>query len=204
MIKTIIFDLGRVIVNIDKTKRMKELAGKGDKAAEFIEGYLGDFSPIVKEFGKGRITPRQFYEKVSRELNLKISFNEFKDLWCNIFTLNDEVADLIRRLKKGYRLVLLSNVDKWHWEHIKRKYKIMDIFDDYALSYKLGCMKPNPKIYLDAIRKSKAMPWDCMYFDDIARFIYVARLFGIRAFQYTKVEKLIEDLNSAKVLAKTL
>ena len=199
MIKTIIFDLGRVIVNIDKTKRLGELVKKCDKPAQFIEDYLGDFSPIVKEFGKGKITPRQFYEKVSKELNLDMSFNEFKDLWCDIFTLNQDVANPIKKLKKDYRLVLLSNVDVWHWEYIKNKYKIVNIFDDYTLSYKLGCMKPNPLIFLDALKKAKTPPWNCMYFDDIKRFIYIGRLMGIRAFQYKSVEKLINNLKKAKV-----
>ncbi|MBI2558098.1 HAD family phosphatase [Candidatus Woesearchaeota archaeon] len=205
MIKTVIFDLGRVIVNIDKAKRSEKLVKNSGKSAEFIEEYLGDFSPVVKEFGKGRITPRQFYEKVSHELNLKMGLNEFKASWCNIFALNDGVADIIKKLKKeNYRLVLLSNVDVWHWEYIKNKFNVLDEFDDYALSYRLGCMKPNPFIFLDALKKSKTSPWNCMYFDDIARFIYVARLFGIKSFQYKSVEKLIKDLKNTNVLSKTL
>lgn len=204
MIKTILFDLGRVIVNIDKTGMLKELSKNSGKPVKFIEEYLADFSPIVKEFGKGKITPKQFYEKTSKELNLNMGLNKFRDLWCDIFTLNEGVAGIIKKLKKNYRLVLLSNVDEWHWAYVKSKFKVIDLFDDRTLSYKVGCMKPNPLIFLDALKKSKTVPWNCMYLDDIARFIYAARVMGIRAFQYRNFERLTWDLDNAKVLAKTL
>mgnify|MGYP001577199565 CR=1 FL=1 len=204
MIKAVIFDLGRVIVNVDRSKQFKELSKNSSKPAEFIEEYLGDFSPVVKAFGKGKLTPHHFYGKVSRELNLKMSFDEFKENWCDIFTLNKDVANVIKKLKKNYRLVLLSNVDVWHWEYIKNKFKALDEFDDYTLSYKVGCMKPNPRIFLDALKKSKTSPWNCAYFDDINRFIYIGRLMGMRAFQYKTPEKMMNDLHNAKVLTKPL
>ena len=200
MIKTIIFDLGRVVVNIDSSRHFKELAKNSGKPISLIKKYLDDSSPIVKAFGKGEIKPRQFYDEVSKGLNLKMSFNEFRNTWCNIFALNKDVEKIIKKLKGNFKLILLSNTDVWHFEYIKKKYKIITAFDEYVLSYKVGCMKPNPLIFLETLKKAKTLPFNCLYFDDVLEFIYVARLMGIRAFQYKNYGKLLMDLNNAKVL----
>lgn len=199
MIKTIIFDLGRVIVNVDRSKQFEKFAKNDGKPISFIKEYLADFSPIVKTFVRGKITPQEFYEVVSKELNLKMSFTEFKKTWCDIFTLNKDVENLIRILKRNYRLILLSNTDELHFEYIKKKYKIVNIFDAHVLSYKVGCSKPNPLIFLNTLRKAKTLPFNCIYFDDIPQFVYVARFMGIKAFQYATTDKMVSDLNKAKV-----
>lgn len=204
MIKTIIFDLGRVIVNVDRSKHFGKFARNSNKPMSFIKEYLADFSPIVKAFGKGEIAPRQFYDSVSKELNLKMNFNEFKNAWCDIFTLNKDVANIVEDLKRNFKLILLSNTDAWHFEYIKNKYKVIDIFDECVLSYKIGYMKPHPLIFLEALKKAKALPFNCIYFDDIPEFVYVARLMGIRAFQYKNYGKLIDDLNRISISTKTL
>lgn len=193
MIKTFIFDLGNVIVKVDHNSQYKKFASKSNKTLADIKNYVEN-SLSAKAFAKGKLTPKQFYEKMSKELNLNISFDEFKALWCDIFTLNESIAKLIQKLKKSYRLVLLSNTDMLHFEHIKNKYKIIDIFDDYVLSYKAGCMKPNPIIFLHTLKKAKALPFNCVYIDDMLQFVFVARLMGIRAFRFKNAEKLTNDL----------
>ncbi len=197
MIKTIIFDLGNVIVNVDKDE-FGRFSADSRKSIPYVGEYFEN-SSSRKAFERGEIQPEQFYRKTAEELSLNMNFNEFKRMWCDIFALNKDVANLIRKLKRNYRLILLSNTDELHFEHIKNRYKVIDIFDAHVLSYKVGYSKPNPLIFLNALRKAKTLPFNCLYFDDIPQFVYVARLMGIRAFQYTTTDKMVSDLNKAKV-----
>lgn len=199
MIKSIIFDLGNVIVNVDRSNLYKEWAKNSGRSVNDIKNCYSCCKSI-RDFEKGRLNPQEFYKKISDEFGLNIGFEEFKTSYCNIFSLNKKVEGEIRKLKKHYRLVLLSNTDKLHFEHIKNKFKIVDIFDDYVLSYETGIKKPNPLIFMKAVRKCKASPFSCMYFDDIPEFVMVARIMGVKAFQYKSYEKLISDLKGAKVL----
>ena len=199
MIKAIIFDLGNVIVNVDETNLYHKWAEGSGKNFGYVTDYYEN-SATRKDFEKGKFTPGEFYNKVVEEINLKMNFSEFKKAYCDIFTLNNDVANLIRKLKKNFRLILLSNTDILHFECIKKKYKIINEFDDYVLSYKVHCRKPNPLIFMYAIKKSKALPFNCAYIDDIGEFIYVAKLMGIKAFQYMNFRKLKQDLSNAKVL----
>ena len=203
MIKTVIFDLGDVIVNVDKTEQFEKFAVKSNKSVPYLKKYF-DNSYLRKAYGRGELSSRQFYCKTAKELNLKMGFNEFKKAWCNIFTLNKNVEKLVRDLKRNFKLVLLSNTDELHFEYIKNKFKIVNDFDEYVLSYIEGCMKPNPLIFWRAIKKSKTAPFNCVYLDDIYGFVFVARLMGVKAFQYKNFKKLVDDLNKVKVLTKVL
>lgn len=203
MIKAIIFDLGDVIVKVDRANLYRKLAKASGKNIGEITGYCEN-SPSRKDFERGKLNAREFYDKFAKELNLKINFNDFKKYYCDIFTLNNNVAKLIQKLKNRYRLVLLSNTDELHFEYIKNKFEIVDIFDDCVLSYEAGCRKPNPLIFLKAIKKSKTSPFNIAYFDDIPEFVFVARLMGVKAFQFNGYKKFIGDLKKIQVISKTL
>ncbi|MBI2656737.1 HAD family phosphatase [Candidatus Woesearchaeota archaeon] len=198
MIKTLIFDLGNVIVNVDENKFFEKSAIDCNKSVSFIKKYY-EKSNSRKAFERGEISPMQFYHTMAADLNLKMGFDEFKNAWCGIFTLNKNMERFIKNVKKNFKLVLLSNTDALHFEHIKNKFKVVNDFDEHALSYKVGCRKPNPLIFLTALSKARAMPFNCVYIDDIPQFVYVARLMGIKAFQYVNFEKFTDDLKSVNV-----
>ena len=199
MVNTIIFDLGNVIVNFDETPIFNAWAKASNKTAPCIKKYYRNSAARIS-FEVGKLSARQFYEITVKELNMKMGFEKFKKIWCGIFTLNKYVEKIIRNLKGKYRLILLSNTNILQYEYVKKKYKIVDIFDEHVLSYKVGCRKPSPLIFMKAVRKAKTFPFNCAYFDDIPEFIYVARMLGIKAFQFKTVEKLKKDLISLKVI----
>lgn len=203
MIKAIIFDLGNVIVKVNRTDLYKEWAENSGKTAKEVMEYYSN-SRLRTDFEKGRMNPNEFYEKIAQELGLKMSFREFKNSYCNIFALNVDVENAIKKLKHEFRLILLSNTDELHFEYVKNKFKVVSIFDDYVLSYKVSKRKPNPMIFWEAIRKSKTLPMNCLYFDDIPEFIIMARLMGVKAYQFKGFEKLRTDLHKNNVLSKPL
>ena len=203
MIKTIIFDLGNVIVNFDETNIFNTWAAASNKAVPEIIRYFRN-SSARKAFERGEISPNQFYSNTIKELSMKIKLNDFKKLWNEIFTLNKGVEKIIKSLKGKYKLILLSNTNVWQYDYIRKKYKIVGIFDKYLLSYELGYRKPNPMIYLSALKKAKTLPQNCAYFDDIPLFVYVARAMGIKAFQFKDCDKLIRDLEKLGILSQPL
>ena len=196
MIKCVIFDLGNVTIKFDETPTFKKWSSCGKYAFDEVKNYYKN-SSIRKSFERGEITPKQFFDKYVQDLELKIGKEEFEECYCNIFNRNLKIEKIIKSLKGKVRIVLLSNTNEWQYEYARKKYKIIDIFDDYVLSHKVGKRKPNPFIFMEAIKKSKTMPWNCLYFDDIAEFVIMARLLGIRAHQYSGSLKLKDVLKKA-------
>ena len=198
MIKAIIFDLGNVIIKFDETPTFRRWASCCSKPFAEVKKYHGN-SSARKAFERGEITPKQFYSKYTKDLGLKISYNDFVNNYCDIFTINKEVEEIVKSLKGKIKLVLLSNTNYLQYEYCKRKFKIINLFDERIISHEVGMRKPNPFIFLKAVRKAGTLPFNCAYFDDIAEFIYAARCIGIRAFQYKNIKKLKKDLKNIGV-----
>ena len=198
MVNAIIFDLGNVIIKFDETPTFKKWEECGSKSFAEVKKYHEN-SSARKAFERGEITPRQFYSRYTLDLGLKLSYNDFVNNYCDIFTINREVEETIKSLKGKVRLVLLSNTNVLQYEYCRRKFKILNLFDGRIASHEVGMRKPNPLIFLKAVRKAGVLPFNCAYFDDIAEFIYAARCIGIRAFRYKNTEKLRKDLKKIGV-----
>ena len=192
MIKCVIFDLGNVTIKFDEIPTFKKWSSCGKYSFDEVKSYYKN-SSARKSFERGEINSKQFYDKYVKDLGLKITHKEFEKCYCDIFSRNPEAEKIIKSLKGKVKLVLLSNTNEWQYEYARKKYKIIDLFDEHVLSHKVGMRKPNPFIFIEAVKKSGVMPWNCVYFDDILEFVYVARIMGIRAFRY----KNIGDLTSA-------
>ena len=193
MIKAAIFDLGNVTIKFDETPTFKKWSSCGSKSFAEVKEYHEN-SSARKSFERGEITPKQFYEKYAEDLGLKINYNDFVKNYNNIFTRNIKVEKIIKSLKGNVKLILLSNTNVLQYEYCRRKFRILDLFDERIASHEAGMRKPNPLIFLKAVKKAGIVPWNCAYFDDIAEFVYMARMIGIKAFQYKNTEKLRKNL----------
>lgn len=199
MIKTVIFDLGRVIVPFDFHRAYQRIeAHCGIPAAE-ISGRIAP-TGLVQEFESGRIEPEPFVEKLSSLLSLRLTYAEFCDVWSSIFLPETLVEEgLIEGLKKHHRLLLLSNTNAIHFDMIQANYPILRHFDSLILSYKVGAMKPAPAIYQAAIAEAKCRPQECFFTDDIPEYVEAAKKQGIDAVQFQSSEQIQEELRKRGV-----
>lgn len=193
MIKAIISDLGRVVLDFDHhicTGRLAQLC-------KCSEEEIFDFIYLSKadiKFDKGEMSPEDFFERIKIRFNMHINFNEFAEIFTDIFSLNPPVAKLLTELKQKYTLCLLSNTNVLHYEFCEKKFDILKIFNHKVLSYRLHVMKPHPKIYMEAVKLCKVKPEECVYIDDIGEFSEAASLLKIHGIQYVNIEELKQDL----------
>lgn len=196
MIKTLIFDLGNVIIPFDFGRayaRVEQLTGL-DRAT--IRSRIGT-SDLPDRLESGRIAPQAFVEELSAVLGFPIGYTEFRELWSSIFfpeTLLPE--SLFESLKGRFRLLVLSNTNPMHFEMVRENYPLLRHFDHYVLSYEVGALKPDPLIYREAIRHAQCDPGECFYTDDIAAFVEGARRQGIDAVQFTGFDPLRDELQA--------
>ena len=60
-------------------------------------------------------------------------------------------------------------------------------------------MKPDKKIYLDALGKLNAIPEECVYIDDIKEYSDAACELGIKGIHYRSHEDLVDSLRRMNV-----
>lgn len=196
----LIFDLGNVVLGFDYNRAIRKLRQKSDVDDKKAHELFFD-SDLTKMHDKGLISSRGFYKKVKNELGLKLGFGEFASFWNEIFFENKLVTHLIRKIKKNYRLLLLSNTNKLHFDYIKKKFDVIKLFDEIIVSYKAHALKPEPEIYKLAIKKARTHPNKILYTDDREDLVEAARsAHGIDAVIFKNAEDLRRILTQKSIL----
>lgn len=194
MIRTIIFDLGNVIVPFDFRRGYARMGQLCPHAAEEIPQRLRS-TDLVQRFETGAIEPREFVAQLCAVLDLHVDYQGFCDLWSSIFLPGTLVPEsLLVALKARYRLLALSNTNAIHFEVVEANYPELRHFDDMVLSHLVGAAKPSPRIYAEAIARAHCAPGECLFIDDIPAFVEGARRAGMDAVQFESGERLVRDL----------
>jgi len=199
VIRGVIFDFGNVISSFDVGIFLGKLRDwSGVEVGILRERIYG--SGLHSRYERGDISSERFYREISRLSGARVSAEVFAEGFSDIFTPLESTHGLIRALKGKYRLGLLSNTNEWHYLRHIRKVPVFPLFDSVTLSFEVGALKPEPEIYLDALRKLSLPPEECVFIDDIGKYAEGAAGVGIRGIQYTGPEELVRELSSLGVI----
>lgn len=198
-IRTIIFDLGRVIVPFDFERAYARVTALTGLDRGEIRGRLSA-SGIVPRFESGQLEAVPFVNEFGRVIGHEIEYGEFCDIWFSIFDAHTLIPEsLLESLKGRYRLLLLSNTNVIHYEMVAERYPHLRHFDHHVLSYKVGALKPEEAIYREALRHAQAEPEECFFTDDIAEYVDSARRLGIDAVQFRSHAQVVGELRARGV-----
>ncbi len=195
----IAFDLGNTIIRFDhhiSAEKISSLFRIDSKRA--YELFFD--SEITRAFDRGGISSREFHKRITNSLGIKLPYKDFISIWNDIFWEDRESCDIVRRLKPDYRLFLISNVNRLHFEYIEKKFDIIKCFDEIILSYIIGAMKPDKVIFEDMIRRAGGDRTRLLYIDDREDLVKEAELLGIDSIRYEGTDKLIEELGKKAVI----
>ena len=194
MIKTVIFDLGKVLIPFDFSRGYQALEKLCCHPAAEIPKRIGA-TGLVHRFETGLIEPRDFVAQISRALDLDITYEEFCEIWSSIFLPDTLVPEsLVAGIGARYRMLVLSNTNAIHFRMVRQSYPVLRHFHDMVLSYEVKAMKPSPAIYQEAIARAKCRPEECFYTDDIPAYVEAARHEGIDAVQFESRDQLEREL----------
>lgn len=199
MIRTIIFDLGKVLVPFDFRLGYERIAPLAGCKASDVPVRLRE-NDLVTRFESGLIEPQAFVDEVSRMFKLKLSYEEFGEIWSCIFLPETLIPEsLVEALHRRYRVVLLSNTNGIHFPMVQDRYPILRHFDEYVLSHEVRALKPSPKIYEAAVRAAQCRPEECFFTDDIPAYVEGARKYGIDAVQFQSADQIERELKKRGV-----
>ena len=199
--KAILLDLGNVIVPFEIERGYSALSLASGLAPEEVAQRIRD-SGLYAAYESGQLPTAEFHRRFSALLGISPTIEELRELWNRIFLPQTAVSDeLIAELGERYRLVLLSNTNELHFGWIRERYEILRHLDAFCLSYEVGAMKPEEKIYARAVELAGCDPEECFFTDDVERYVAGARLFGIDAEQFTGEAELRKQLHSRGLIA---
>ncbi|MCF0060363.1 HAD family phosphatase [Dyadobacter chenwenxiniae] len=206
-IKNIIFDLGDVILNIDvpvASKSFAELSGR--EQAEILE--LFSKNALFRQFETGELDEAGFRNYVRKILDFSDLSDEAIDTAWNslLLDLPPERVELLQNLAKNYRLFLLSNTSSIHITQVNKILeastgikRLDDLFETVFLSYEMGLMKPDPKIYQKVLEQAGLEATETLFLDDNLANIEAASKLGIDTIHVQKPVTILEYLKDYAV-----
>lgn len=166
MIRNVVFDMGRVLLQFDPELFMdRENLTGGDRdlirrelfqSAEWALMDLGDLTeetadPLILQ----RIPPR-----------LQPAVHRLLFHWAEPCLPVEGMEPLLSRLKQaGYRLFLLSNASvaqPAYWQ----TFPLSRFFEGTLISALVGCVKPMHEIYRIFVKRFDLQPEECVFVDD--------------------------------------
>ena len=192
MIKAIIFDFAGVIGTEGYSLWAKE------KKAQGIEATSTYFHDISNRLDRGDITREEFTQDLSKKVG-----TDSKKIWGEMFKkikINHELLNIITKLRRNYKIGLLTNYNYLWMNELFSIYKLEKYFDSKVISSLHRVIKPEKKIYQISLGLLKIKPEEAIFFDDRQRNIDGGESVGIKSFLFTTNQKLIEDLRSYDII----
>lgn len=186
-IKAIIFDCFGVLYLDVKQSLLNTLPA--DRAEQLAD--------VFTQNNYGMMTREEYVKTVSEISGM--SPEEFENFTAFEHRLNMVLVDMIRTLKKDYKIGLLSNIGRGWIQEFFDANQLHDLFDEVVLSGEEGIIKPHPHIY-ELMASRLGLPTEaCLMIDDIEANCAGADAAGMKSIHFVNNQQVTRDLQ--KVLA---
>lgn len=199
MIRLILLDLGKVLVDFDfgiAVSRLRKIV-----PINMVKVYkLFRGSSLADRWDKGLIHPRQFFAEVQKEMNMPIGMDQFETIWNEIFSEKKEMIFLATSLLKNYKVYILSNVNPWHADYLRKEYLWLEDFDGFIASCDVRMLKPDPEIFKMVLKKAQVQPRETFFVDDMTENVRAARSLGIDALTFKNFSHLVGEMRKRDLI----
>jgi glucose-1-phosphatase len=197
--RAVLFDLGNVLVRFDHGIALSVLSKETGVPAERLRAAV--LSDLERALDTGRLTPIEFFRAAERRAGIPpVSDAVWTKAWRDIFAPIPESLALLPRLAPGVVSALVSNTNALHWEGVLDVCDVDRRVDALALSFQVGAVKPDARLFDAALEKLGAGREDAVFADDRADFVEAARALGIDAFVVDSPETLERELHARGLL----
>jgi len=199
-IKTLIFDIGNVIITFNPEEFLQKILGDDKKGSDCFS--LMVQSPEWQQLDKGLLTIEKAKNIfIQRDPSLKDEVELFFKQWLDMFHPIEPTIKLLDTLReKGYKLYILSNFIRESFEALSPKMTFLQKFDGVVASYSIGMAKPDRDIYEHVLEKFSLNANECVFIDDMQVNVDGAESVGISTILFESTDQLIDQLKNMQVL----
>jgi putative hydrolase of the HAD superfamily len=186
-IKSVVFDFGGVILNIDFNKTAEAFASLG--VDRFIEMYSQkNADHLFRHYEEGKLSEPEFYDAIRRSINNTLSDEQIRHAW-NALLLDYRIKaiDTLKKIRPHYNLYLLSNTNSIHVAAFTKIYheqfgggNLEDHFDKIYYSHIIGLRKPAKEAYEYVLKENNLIAAETLFVDDTEPNIPPAKELGMQ------------------------
>ena len=191
-ISVVLFDLGRVLVNIDFEAFPRALGLVRNATNRTDEVSI---EKMVAAYETGQMETKEFFDGLDNIFRHQYSRTQLVDAWNAIIgEENLSIVPIVEAIQKSYDTALLSNTNPSHIQKAMATSPMIRQIKKRFLSFEMGAMKPEPAVYRYVIRHLSVEPSSILFVDDIAENIRSAEQCGMMGIIFRDTSQLKEDL----------
>lgn len=199
-IKLIFLDIGGVLLS-DGWNHTSRLLAIEKFDLEPIQ-FQKDHSVAFPLFENGKLTLDQYLDGVVFNVERNFSKEDFKQF---MFSRTEKLPDFLPWLiewkkKSGIKIFAINNEGKEFNDYRIKKFNLHECFDAFISSCEVGFSKPDPSIFKLALGIAQEEAQHCLYFDDRAIHVAIAKQIGLNAYVHQSFEQsklILESINKS-------
>lgn len=174
--KCLLVDLEGVVLGSKRESYRPWLRSLGADPSEVNKVYQKEAADLYK----GAISCSKAVRKINDSLGINIPTREFFKHRTDYSFVNQEVINLVKRMKKrGVRVYLLSDISECSWMLVRKKYPFLRIFNQRVLSFNTGFTKEEPEYYDYLGDRLNCKKSEMLLIDDKLENILTAKKMGL-------------------------
>jgi putative hydrolase of the HAD superfamily len=191
----LLFDLGRVVLDIDFSRALTCWAGHAGCEPAHLVGRFTQ-NEAYKRHERGAISDAEFFTALRDSLGIDVSDAQFLEGWNAIFAGEmPEIAGLLARAARRLPLYALSNTNRAHEAHFSLAFaEVLGHFRKMFLSSTIGLRKPDAAAYDHVVKEIGVPAGRIVFFDDVMENIEGARARGLQAVHVTSTRDVADAL----------
>lgn len=199
-IKLLFLDIGGVLLSDgwNHSARMMAVEKFGLEPIQFQKDHAVAF-PL---FENGKLNLDQYLDSVIFNIERPFTKADFSDfMFAQTKQLPDFLPWLIEWKKQSQiKIFAINNEGKEFNDYRIKKFGLHACFDAFISSCEVGYSKPDPSIFKLALGIAQEEPQNCLYFDDRAIHVAIAKQMGIQAHVHQSFEQsrtILESINKS-------
>ncbi len=192
-IKNIIFDLGGVVIDLERGNAVNALHSLGITDSDRLLGQYEQKGPFLL-LESGLITASQFYDGLLPLCHPGTTCVDIQDAFEGFLVglPLQRLRTICNLRRKGFKLFVLSNTNPVmynHWIDLAFRQEgksINDYFDGIVVSFQERTCQPDPQIFKNLLNRYHLNPQETLLLDDSEANCNSARGLGINAIQIKK------------------
>lgn len=194
-IDALLFDLGRVVIDIDFERVWAHWAREASCSVEQIRRPIGA-DEAYRRYECGAMPLEEYFAHVRGILGVGLSDAQLLAGWNAIFVGEmPEIARVLEAAKSRFPLYVFSNTNRAHEERWSVDFAhLLAHFEQVFVSSTIGLRKPDRAAFAHVAAEIGVAPERILFFDDLAENVEGARTAGLRAVQVGGTHDVIAAL----------
>lgn len=199
-VDALLFDLGRVVLDIDFARVLQVWSNYSGRAPEDIVTRFSRGDMYMRH-ERGEISDDVFFAHLRDALDIDLTPAQFLEGWNAIFVGEmPGISELLPRAAARWPLYAFSNTNPAHVDHFSVHHaELLRLFRDVYLSSSITMRKPEPESF-DHVVAAIGVPAErILFFDDLIDNIDGARARGLQTVHVTSPTTVAETLKALGV-----